>query len=510
MSAIARMSRHAGVREALEAPACARRMPAFAAVSLSAAALGLTLSLTPWQAAAQPARQPPATPAAPALDPAQAASKLAYDRLDEAERKAIQNDLIWTGDFNGVAGGEFGKRTYDAMLAFERRSQGTSDGILTPPERAALTRAADQARQAIRFAPITDQSTGIRIGLPAALLPARVAVENGVVYRRPDGAITLQLTSMPPAQAFDELFERLRQDGPGRKVTYRLKRPDWFVISGEEGGRRFYTRLAQGPGAIRGYTFRYPVDQAASLDRIMIAIANSFEPFPGTDVAANPARVGTPPATVVPGTAPALIRPEMTASEPRHAVSGVSVGPGKALTSAAALASCAGASIAGKPLDPAQITVSGDVALLGLPDLNRPALLPSGAEPGAGGGVAVFTLSFEDSAARSVMVSSGRWQGEGPRVASALQIGAGGAPVLDGQGRLVGLVRESPKAQRMVAGVLAESSYGVIPLAAFRAALPPAPAAAVPPTAGASAEPSPRLLNAAAASLVEIRCSGRR
>ncbi len=456
---------------------------------------------------AQPARQPPAAPAAPALDPAQAASKLAYDRLEEAERKAIQNDLIWTGDFNGVAGGEFGKRTYDALLAFERRAQGVSDGILTPPERAALTRAADQARLAIRFAPITDQSTGIRIGLPAALLPARVAVENGVVYRRPDGAVTLQLTSLPAAQAFDDLFERLRQDGPGRKVTYRLKRPDWFVISGEEGGRRFYTRLAQGPAAIRGYTFRYPVDQAASLDRIMIAIANSFEPFPGTDVAANPARVGTPPAGAAPGAtpgstpgaAPALIRPTMTATEPRHAVSGVSISPGKVLTSAAALASCAGASIGGKPLDAAQVTVTGDVALLAVPEINRPALLPSGAAPGA----AVFTLSFEDSASRSVMVSAGRWQGEGPRVASALQIGAGGAPVLDGQGRLVGLVRESPKAQRMVAGVLAESSYRVIPLAAFRAAMPQPAAAAQP------AEPSSRQINAASAALIEIRCSGR-
>jgi hypothetical protein len=460
-------------------------------------------------AQAQPARQPPAAPApaAPALDPAQAASKLAYDRLDEAERKAIQNDLIWTGDFNGVAGGEFGKRTYDALLAFERRAQGVSDGILTPPERAALTRAADQARLAIRFAPITDQSTGIRIGLPAALLPARVAVENGVVYRRPDGAVTLQLTSLPAAQAFDDLFERLRQDGPGRKVTYRLKRPDWFVISGEEGGRRFYTRLAQGPAAIRGYTFRYPVDQAASLDRIMIAIANSFEPFPGTDVAANPARVGTPPASAAPGAAPgstpgaapALIRPAMTATEPRHAVSGVSIAPGKVLTSAAALASCAGASIGGKPLDAAQVTVTGDVALLAVPEINRPALLPTGAAPGA----AVFTLSFEDSALRSVMVSAGHWQGEGPRVASALQIGAGGAPVLDGQGRLVGLVRESPKAQRMVAGVLAESSYRVIPLEAFRAAMPQPAAAAQP------AEPSPRLINAASAALIEIRCSGR-
>ena len=79
------------------------------------------------------AQAPAAPPAAPALDPAVAASKSAFERLDEAERKTIQNELIWTGDFNGVAGGEFGKRTYDAMLAFERRTRSpAADGILNP------------------------------------------------------------------------------------------------------------------------------------------------------------------------------------------------------------------------------------------------------------------------------------------------------------------------------------------------------------------------------------------
>ncbi|MGL4648431.1 MAG: peptidoglycan-binding domain-containing protein, partial [Caldilineaceae bacterium] len=204
---------------------------------IRSAALVLSL-LLPGFAFAQAPRPAPAAPApapaAPALDPAQAASKAAYERLAEPERKAIQNDLIWTGDFNGVAGGEFGRRTYDAMLAFERRSQGTPDGILAPPERAALKRDADAARAVLRFADISDPATGIRIGMPQALLTQRVAVNNGVVHRRADGAVSLQLSQLPPAQSFAELFEQLRQDGPGRKVTYRLQRPDWFVVSGEE------------------------------------------------------------------------------------------------------------------------------------------------------------------------------------------------------------------------------------------------------------------------------------
>jgi hypothetical protein len=458
------------------------------------AALLLSLML-PGLAVAQAPRPAPAAPAAPALDPAQAASKAAYERLAELERKAIQNDLIWTGDFNGVAGGEFGRRTYDGMLAFERRGQGTPDGILTPPERAALKRDADAARAVLRFGEITDPATGIRIGLPAAVLTQRVAVANGIVWRRADGAASLQLSRLPAAQTLTEMFDQLRQDAPGRKVTYRLSRPDWFVVSGEEGGRKFYTRLAQGPDGIRGYTFRYPVAEAATLDRIMIAIANTFEPFPGTDIAANPSRVAAPATT--PADAPPLVQPVLSATPARFAISGVALGESRVMTSKAALASCAGPSIAGRALDARGASGTGDAVILTVPGLNQPGIAQaSGPVPQA-----VFTLSLEDAAQRSVMVAPGRWTEDGvqTRVTSALQVGPGGAPVIDGQGRLVGIVREGPRQQRMVAGVVAEATYAVVPVPST--SMPSAPAPNLPP--------SPRLINATAASLVDIRCAGR-
>ena len=439
---------------------------------------------------AQAPRPVAPVPAGPALDPAQAASKVAYDRLDEAERKAIQNDLIWTGDFNGVAGGEFGKRTYDAMLAFERRTQGLADGIPTPPERNALKRDSDAARAALRFAAITDQSTGIRIGLPQALLTQRVAVDNGAVYRRADGAVSLQLSKLPPAQAFADLFEQMKQDAPGRKVTYRLQRPDWFVVSGEEGTRKFYTRLANGPDGVRGYTFRYPIDQSATLDRIMIAIANTFEPFPGTDVAANPSRVPAPPVAGTPVAAPALIQPTLRVSEPRYAVSGASLGNGRVLTSKVALNACASPTINGQPVTVAADQPVGDAITVTAQGFNQPAIQIGTASPA----LAVFTLSLEDAAQRSVMVAPGRWDSSGntaARVTSALQIGPGGAPVVDGQGRLVGIVREGPRSTRMVGGVVAATTYVAIPVFRVEAnSFTPAGNAPAP-----AIEPSPRLVN---------------
>lgn len=467
--------------------------------------LGLLALAAPAALAQAPARPaaPPAAPAQPPLDPAQAASKAAYDRLEEAERKAIQNDLIWTGDFNGVAGGEFGRRTYDALLAFERRGGAgrVADAILTPPERAALKQEADRARAGVGFAEVTDGATGIRIGMPQAILTQRVAVENGVVFRRADGQVSLQLQQLPGGLDLPNLFERMRQDAPGRKVTYRLLRPEWFVVSGDEGARKFYTRVAQGPAGIRAYTFRYPAAEAKAMDRLMVAIANTFEPFPGTAVAANPSRaLAQGAAQVAPGAQPGVASASASALQfgpARHALSGVVVAPNRVLTSAAALRSCAGAAIGGQPIPAGAVTEHGEAALIAVPTGGQPALaLAAGASPDR-----VYTLSFEDAAQRTPLVAAGALEpGQPAHIRAALQIGPGGAPVVDAAGALVALVRESPGPVRMVAGVAPVARYAVIDAKAVAEALAAARVAPAPRAAG---------LAGAAAALVEIRCARR-
>src|SRR5690242_18119220 len=44
-----------------------------------------------------------------------------YNAIPLAERVAIQNDLIWAGDYNGVLNGEFGARAVAAVKAFQKR-----------------------------------------------------------------------------------------------------------------------------------------------------------------------------------------------------------------------------------------------------------------------------------------------------------------------------------------------------------------------------------------------------
>src|SRR5206468_3011899 len=44
-----------------------------------------------------------------------------FESLPAPERRAIQDALVWTGDYNGTNDGNFGKRTRDAIAAFAVR-----------------------------------------------------------------------------------------------------------------------------------------------------------------------------------------------------------------------------------------------------------------------------------------------------------------------------------------------------------------------------------------------------
>ena len=97
------------------------RRPRFGFVTGLAAAL---LCATGADAQAPAPRPKPASPAAaPAQpDPAYEAARIAFEALPETERKGLQDALIWTGDYNSVVAGTFGRRTFEALNAFRART----------------------------------------------------------------------------------------------------------------------------------------------------------------------------------------------------------------------------------------------------------------------------------------------------------------------------------------------------------------------------------------------------
>lgn len=432
---------------------------------------GCLLSATAGHAAPPEPRRPAPSPAVPAApDPVFETARAVFERLSEADRKSIQDSLVWTGDFSAAPTGSFGRRTYEGIVSYQRRIGQAPTGSLDPASIAALAAAAGRSRAAAGFATTVDALTGIAIGVPGTLLTRRSTNPNGGArWQNRDGRATLDLRAMPGGEPeLRDLFERTIADGPpGRVVSYKLLRPDWFVVSGETAAGKFYTRYALGAAGIRAFSFSYDKTLAAEHDRITIAVANSFVPFPSAGVTAPPP--GSEAKAAPPGE-PATPKPAAAQMS-----SGLVVGLRRVLTGAPP-EGCAAVQVAGVRARLIRSDAARGLALFDIPTRAT-----------AGVALADRDLAPDDEAA--VIFASadegGRTVAAPARVSAAhaivapLQRGAAGGPILDRTGALAGILGMPAGATRMVAGLSLPAASPFATTAEIRAFLgPDIPAAA--------------------------------
>jgi len=218
----------------------------------------------------------PAKPAAAAPDPG----------LPAPERAAIQNDLIWTGDYNGVANGDWGERTVNAIKAFQKRKGGRDTGTLTPEERAALAADARAKRDALGWRIVGDDS-GARVGIPGRLVPQSRRGANGGHWQSAHGEV--QIDVFRDAAPVALVYERERKV-PGRRIEYAASKPDFFVLSGLQGLKKFYIRAQAGEGEVRGIRVLYDQAMETTMEPAVIAISGAFEAFPAAALARDGTR----------------------------------------------------------------------------------------------------------------------------------------------------------------------------------------------------------------------------
>lgn len=413
--------------------------------------------------------QAPAPAAVP--NPQLAAAQASFEALPEAERKAIQTDLIWSGHFSGAPSGSYGPLTFRAINAL-KAGRGQADGVLSAADRQALAQLANAARQEAGFRLVADDRTGVRIGIPGKLLPKREAIPTGGSrWQSADGKVTLDTTASPPGEPLEAIFEKavaVNPNNPGRKITYKLLRPDFFVVTGETPTGRFYRRLALGPQGLRGFSIGYDKALAPQLDKLVIAIAGSFEPFPTAPAPANPssaiasvtgAQVAAPPL--------APVRPPTE----RYGVA-LAVSDKLAVTASAAIDGCKSLRVGARL---ARLRAREDAIGLALLDLDGGGIAVAAprAEPPAEREALVLVAYGDDAGRRVAMALPGQGVriGASPAVFAPLQPGQAGSPVFDRQGRLAGLVTGNPSDKLLVAGVAPQRAYAVADMSVLQALL---------------------------------------
>ena len=427
----------------------------------------------PYAAFAQAAAPTPS----PSVDARMEAQKASFLAMSEADRKAVQDALGWLGLYNGAVDGAFGKRTRDSILAYQKSLNATADGVVSDPQLAALKAAAQKARAAVGFELVDERASGVRIGAPLKILDKIAMIGDAVTLEKAGGSVALAFAHRIGADAdLAALYAKLTADEKGRKISYKaMKADEFFAVAGELSGRKFYTRYAKAPASwpagpeLRGFTFSYPGDEAAELDKVALAIANSFEPFSSSSTSLDAATARAPSGLtwrdivkVAPAIAAADSADKTLASALELTATGLIVAPGQALT-ALPEADCANATVDGKAAKTLRADASSGLTLLG-------GDFGAGAEPPRFGAAFadLVVLSFEPGATpgkATLEASVATPTGEGAQaIVAALAKSASGAPAFDRRGALEALVAPIKGEPKRVAGVALAEPHAVIAL----------------------------------------------
>ena len=261
--------------------------------------LTATLMFAAMGASAQAQLTPPATagarpkpvatvPIRPALQtPADTANA-----MSQAERLAIQSDLAWVGQYNGAITGEVSERMVAAIKEFQKGRGGKQTGVLNPQERGILAETAKRKQDNVGWKIVTDAGTGARLGVPTKLVPQQASDANGSKWTSATGTVQIQLARRKQANPTTaKLAEQEKKEPGGRKIDYTVVKPDFFVLSGLQGLKKFYLRGTFKGDEVRILTILYDQATENTVEPVVIAMSSAFNPFPaGAQVAGPPPR----------------------------------------------------------------------------------------------------------------------------------------------------------------------------------------------------------------------------
>jgi peptidoglycan hydrolase-like protein with peptidoglycan-binding domain len=260
--------------------------------------LSATLMVLAMGASAQAQLTPPTTggakpkvvttvPIRPALQkPEETANAMA-----QIERLALQSDLAWVGEYNGAITGDVSERMVAAIKEFQKARGGKPTGVLNPQERGVLADTAKRRQDSVGWKIVTDPGTGVRLGIPTKLTPQQSSDANGAKWTSSTGTIQIQLARRKEASPTTAKLAEREKKEPGRNIDYTVVKPDFFVLSGLQGLKKFYLRGTFRGDEVRILTILYDQATENTVEPVVIAMSSAFNAFPtGVQIAGPPPR----------------------------------------------------------------------------------------------------------------------------------------------------------------------------------------------------------------------------
>lgn len=259
-----------------------------AATLMFAAATGASAQMMTPQV---PGAKPKMVQTVPIKPPALQTASETADGMAQAERLSLQSDLAWVGEYNGAITGDISSRMVDAIKAYQKAKGGKPTGVLNPQERAALAETARRKQDSAGWKIVTEMTSGARLGIPSKLVPQQATDANGSKWTSPTGTVQVLLSRRKEANPTTaKLADAEKKDPAGRKVDYTVVKPDFFVLSGLQGLKKFYVRGTFKGDEVRIMTILYDQAIENTIEPAVIAMSSAFNAFPSGPQAGPPPR----------------------------------------------------------------------------------------------------------------------------------------------------------------------------------------------------------------------------
>lgn len=257
-----------------------------ATLMLVAAATCANAQLTPPSVAGTRPKTVATTPIRPAVQtPAETASAMA-----QAERLALQSDLAWVGQYNGAITGDVSERMVTAIKEYQKTKGGKPTGVLNPQERAMLAETARRRQENVGWKIVTEAASGARLGIPGKLVPQQSSDASGTRWTSPTGTVQILFARRKEANPTTaKLADQEKKEPAGRQVDYTVVKPDFFVLSGLQGLKKFYVRGTFKGDEVRIMTILYDQAMENTVEPVVIAMSSAFNAFPSGVAAGGPA-----------------------------------------------------------------------------------------------------------------------------------------------------------------------------------------------------------------------------
>lgn len=201
-------------------------------------------------------------------------------QTDHAFRMGMQMRLAWTGDYAGPLTGRIDARSLRAIRDFQARHGMQADGVIGEAMLRLLVASSDRAEAEAGFTMVDDAFTGIRVGIPAAVVRDFGASDVGRVWRSEDSRIEIETVRLVgEGRTLAGLHAILKKPTAVRSVLAEEFADGFFTISGVESGRSYMMRFTAQGSDIRGLTISYAPEWAGQMARVATVAAGMFDPF---------------------------------------------------------------------------------------------------------------------------------------------------------------------------------------------------------------------------------------